>query len=59
MEILTELTQNDLSNLLLFATSSSRAPLRGFTELESNNGIFNIESIPYKYKSQNFIKAHL
>ena len=60
-EILSELNQNELSNLLLFATGSSRVPLGGFAELESNNGIisrFNIESIPYKYKSKNFIKAH-
>ena len=60
-EILSELTQNELSNLLLFATGSSRVPLGGFAELESNNGVisrFNIECIPYKYKSKNFIKAH-
>ena len=60
-EILSELNQNELSNLLLFATGSSRVPLGGFAELESNNGIisrFNIESIPYKYTAKNFIKAH-
>ncbi len=37
-EILSELFQNELSNLLFFATSSSRVTLGGFIELESTNG---------------------
>ena len=37
-EILSELFQNELSNLLFFATSSSRVTLGGFIELEKTNG---------------------
>ena len=37
-EILYELFQNELSNLLFFATSSSRVTLGGFIELEGING---------------------
>ena len=60
-EILSELSQNELSNLLLFATGSSRVPLGGFADLESNNGLisrFTIAYIPYNYYAKNFIKAH-
>jgi hypothetical protein len=60
-EILSELSQKELSNLLLFATGSSRVPLGGFSELESNNGYlsrFTIEYIEYNKHVKNFIKAH-
>ena len=60
-EILSQLTQKQLSNLLLFATGASRVPLGGFAELESNRGNisqFTIEYIPYNHKSKNYIKAH-
>ena len=60
-EILAELSQKELSNLLLFATGSSRVPLGGFGDLEGNNGFlarFTIEYITYNNKVRNFIKAH-
>ena len=60
-EILSELSQNELSNLLLFATGSSRVPLGGFADLEGNNGYlsrFTIEYIIYNNNVKNFIKAH-
>ena len=60
-EILSELSQNELSNLLMFATGSSRVPLGGFIELESNNGIisrFTITYVPYNNKVKNFIRSH-
>ena len=60
-EILSELSQKELSNLLLFATGSSRVPLGGFIELESNNGVisrFRIDCIPYVKNAKNYIKSH-
>ena len=60
-EIVSELSQKELSNLLLFSTGSGRVPLGGFSVLESNRGNiakFTIESIPYIKGSKNFIKAH-
>ena len=60
-EILSKLSQKELSNLLLFSTGASRVPLGGFAELESNKGNisqFTIEYINYNKKSKNFIKAH-
>ena len=59
-EILSELSQKELSNLLLFATGSTRVPLGGFEEL-SNNGSkskFTIESCAYIKNKRNFIRAH-
>ena len=59
-EILSELSQKELSNILLFATGSTRVPLGGFEEL-SNNGArskFTIEYIYYKANVRNFIRAH-
>ena len=59
--ILSQLTQEQLSNLLMFATGSSRVPLGGFEQLESNRGNisrFTIESIPYIPSHKNYIKAH-
>ena len=60
-EILSEFTQKELSNLLLFATGASRVPLGGFEVLESNGGNiykFTIEYINYDKYHKNFIKAH-
>ena len=60
-EILAKLSQKQLSNLLLFSTGSSRVPLGGFAELESNRGNlsqFTIEHINYYPNKKNFIKAH-
>ena len=60
-EILSNLSQKELSNLLLFSTGSGRVPLGGFAVLESNRGNiarFTIEMLPYKNGCKNFIKAH-
>jgi len=60
-EIVSELSQKELSNLLLFSTGSGRVPLGGFEVLESNRGNiarFTIESISYTKGCKNFIKAH-
>ena len=60
-EILSNLTQKELSNLLLFSTGSGRVPLGGFAVLESNRGNisrFSIVMIPYEQGRKNFIKAH-
>jgi len=60
-EILSQLSQIELSHLLMFATGSSRVPLGGFSSLESNRGStarFTIESIPYNSNQKNYIKAH-
>ena len=60
-EILGELSQKELSNLLMFSTGTSRVPFGGFNSLESNRGTitrFKIESIPYVKGKRNFIKAH-
>ena len=60
-DILSKLTQKELSNFLLFATGSSRVPLGGFADLQSNRGNisqFTIEYIAYQKKTKNYIKAH-
>ena len=60
-EILSKLSQKELSNLLLFSTGSGRVPLGGFSLLESNRGNisrFRIEMLPYEKGCKNFIKAH-
>jgi len=60
-EILKDLSQKELSNLLLFSTGSGRVPLGGFAVLESNRGNiarFTIEMLPYEKGKKNFIKAH-
>ena len=59
--IISQLTQSELSNLLMFATGTSRVPLGGFEQLESNRGNisrFTIEAIPYIENQKNYIKAH-
>ena len=58
---LANLTQKQLSNLLVFSTGSSRVPIDGFKALESNrekNSKFSIEMIAYVKNQKNFIKAH-
>ena len=60
-EVLSNLTQNDLSNFLLFCTGSSRVPIGGFKTLESNRGNiskFCITKTEYVPNHKNFIKAH-
>ena len=60
-EIVSTLSQKELSNLLLFSTGSGRVPIGGFAVLESNRGNiakFTIESINYQSGCKNFIKAH-
>ena len=60
-EILSELSQKELSNLLMFTTGTSRVPFGGFSALESNRGNvskFTIESIPYVKGKKNYVKAH-
>ena len=60
-EIVSTLSQKELSNLLLFSTGSGRVPIGGFAVLESNRGNiakFTIESTTYQDGSKNFIKAH-
>ena len=59
-DILSQLSQNELGNLLMFTTGTSRVPLGGFEHLESNRGNisrFTIEAIPYVPNTKNFIKA--
>ena len=56
-----ELSQKELSNLLMFTTGASRVPFGGFEVLESNRGNiskFTIESLPFERGKKNFIKAH-
>ena len=60
-EILSNLSQNDLSNFLLFCTGSSRVPIGGFKTLESNRGNvskFCITKCEYISNQKNFIRAH-
>ena len=60
-EILNDLSQKELSNLLLFSTGASRVPFGGFSCLESNRGNvakFTIEYVPYMRGKNKFIKAH-
>ena len=60
-ELVSKLSQEELSNLLLFSTGSGRVPLGGFAALESNRGNiakYTIESIPYVKGCKNFMKAH-
>jgi E3 ubiquitin-protein ligase HUWE1 len=37
-EILSNMTQKELSNFLMFCTGTSRVPFEGFSKLESNRG---------------------
>ena len=59
--IVSQLSQQELSNLLMFATGTSRVPLGGFEQLESNRGNisrFTIEAMLYIPNQKNYIKAH-
>ena len=60
-EIIFDLSQKELSNLLMFSTGTSRVPFGGFAALESNRGNlskFTIERSDYNFGEKNFIKAH-
>ena len=60
-DILSNLSQEDLSKFLLFCTGSTRVPIGGFKTLESNRGNickFCITRIEYYPKQKNFIRAH-
>ena len=60
-EIMNELSQKELSNLLMFTTGASRVPFGGFVALESNRGNvskFTIQSSPFERGKRNFVKAH-
>ena len=60
-EIISNLSQDDLSNFLLFCTGSSRVPIGGFKSLESNRGQiskFEIVKIPYTPGAKNFLRVH-
>ena len=60
-DILSNMTQKELSNFLMFCTGTSRVPFGGFSKLESNRGEiakFTIECGIYNEGKKNFIKAH-
>jgi len=60
-DIVSDLSQKELSNLLMFSTGTSRVPFDGFAALESNRGNisqFTIERVEYQFGKKNFIKAH-
>jgi len=60
-DIISNLSQEELSNFLLFCTGSSRVPIGGFKSLESNRGQiskFEIVKIEYKEGEKNFLRAH-
>ena len=60
-DIITNLSQEDLSNFLLFCTGSSRVPIGGFKSLESNRGQiskFEIVKTEYYEGKKNFLRAH-
>ena len=60
-DIISDLSQKELSNLLMFSTGTSRVPFGGFEALESNRGNLNkftIERSDYHFGEKNFIKAH-
>ena len=59
-KLLNELSQKELSNLLLFATEWSLVPL-GFSILEGNNSVitrFTVYYLVYYSRIKNLIKAH-
>ena len=60
-DIISNLSQEDLSNFLLFCTGSSRVPIGGFKSLESNRGQiskFEIVKTEYYEGKKNFLRAH-
>ena len=60
-DIINNLSQEELSNFLLFCTGSSRVPIGGFKSLESNRGQiskFEIVKTEYYEGKKNFLRAH-
>ena len=60
-DIISNLSQEELSNFLLFCTGSSRVPIGGFKSLESNRGQlskFEIVKSEYKAGEKNYLRAH-
>ena len=60
-DIISNLSQEDLSNFLLFCTGSTRVPIGGFKSLESNRGQiskFEIVKIDYVSGAKNFLRVH-
>ena len=60
-DVISNLSQEDLSNFLLFCTGSSRVPIGGFKSLESNRGQispFEIVKTVYTPGQKNFLRAH-
>ena len=60
-DIISNLSQEELSNFLLFCTGSSRVPIGGFKSLESNRGQiskFEIVKSTYYEGKKNFLRAH-
>jgi E3 ubiquitin-protein ligase HUWE1 len=60
-DIISNLSQEDLANFLLFCTGSSRVPIGGFKSLESNRGQiskFEIVKTEYYAGKKNFLRAH-
>ena len=60
-DIISNLSQEDLSNFLLFCTGSSRVPIGGFKSLESNRGQiskFEIVKTDYVPGAKNFLRVH-
>ena len=60
-EVISSLTQEELSNFLLFCTGSSKVPIGGFKSLESNRGQiskFEIVKTEYIKGAKNFLRVH-
>ena len=56
-----KLNQENLRRFLQFSTGSSRVPINGFQNLESNRGElakYCLNSVPYNKNGHNFIRAH-
>ena len=56
-----KLDQENLRRFLQFSTGSSRVPINGFQNLESNRGeiaLFCLNAVPYNKHGNNFIRAH-
>ena len=60
-EVISSLSQEELSNFLLFCTGSSKVPIGGFKSLESNRGQkskFEIVKTEYIKGAKNFLRVH-
>ena len=56
-----KLNQENLRRFLQFSTGSSRVPINGFQNLESNRGElakYCLNSVPYNKNGNNYIRAH-